>query len=55
MNRLRLTGLSGLAALAVLCVSPASSQTAGVLRDGQHDFVTEVPGVFACRTFPTAV
>jgi hypothetical protein len=39
MNALRLTGLIGLAALAVLCVCPpVFSQSAGARRDGQHDF-----------------
>jgi hypothetical protein len=38
VNGLRLTGLIGFAALAVVCVWPAVSQTAGMLRDGQHDF-----------------
>jgi hypothetical protein len=39
MNGLRFAGLIGLAALAVLSVClPAFSQTAGALRDGQHDF-----------------
>lgn len=37
MNSLRLTGLIGAAALAVLCVSPAA-QSASTPRDGQHDF-----------------
>jgi hypothetical protein len=38
MNSLRITGLIGAAALAVLCVSTAASQSAGAPRDGQHDF-----------------
>jgi hypothetical protein len=39
MNSLRLTGLIGAAALALLCVCPpAASQSAGVPHDGQHDF-----------------
>jgi hypothetical protein len=38
MNGLRLTGLIGSAALAILCVCPpVSAQTAGA-RDAQHDF-----------------
>jgi hypothetical protein len=39
MSGLRVTGLIGFAALAVLCVCrPATAQSAGALRDGQHDF-----------------